>query len=73
VEEAGALAGSREDILLRNLPLVRRVVHRLAARKPPHINSTIVSWASSACSTRSPHDPKKEASFATHPAPHPRD
>src|SRR5204863_6432744 len=33
----GPLAGSREDVLHRHLPLVRRVVQRLAARKPPHI------------------------------------
>ena len=29
------LEGDREDILRRYLPLVRRVVQRLAVRKPP--------------------------------------
>jgi MinD-like ATPase involved in chromosome partitioning or flagellar assembly len=32
-----AAAGNREEILRRYLPLVRRVVQRLAVRKPPHI------------------------------------
>src|SRR5947207_7282438 len=41
----GPVAGSRDEVLRRHLPLVRRVVQRLAARKPPHIElDDLVSW-----------------------------
>ena len=68
-EEAySPLAGSREDVLRRHLPLVRRVVQRLAARKPPHIElDDLVSWGIvGLLDAISKYDPKKEASFPTY-------
>jgi RNA polymerase sigma factor for flagellar operon FliA len=60
--------GSREDILRRHLPLVRRVVQRLAARKPPHIElDDLVSWGIvGLLDAITKYDPKKEASFSTY-------
>jgi len=52
----GPLAGSRDEVLRRHLPLVRRVVQRLAARKPPHIELDDLGK----------YDPRKEASFSTY-------
>src|SRR5213596_3773175 len=64
----GPLAGSRDEVLRRHLPLVRRVVQRLAARKPPHIeNGDLVSWGIvGLLDAIGKYDPKKEASFATY-------
>jgi RNA polymerase sigma factor FliA len=64
----GPLAGSREDVLRRHLPLVRRVVQRLAARKPPHIElDDLVSWGIvGLLDAIGKYDPKKEASFSTY-------
>jgi RNA polymerase sigma factor for flagellar operon FliA len=63
-----AVAGSREDVLRRHLPLVRRVVQRVAARKPPHIEvDDLVSWGIvGLLDAISKYDPKKEASFSTY-------
>jgi RNA polymerase sigma factor for flagellar operon FliA len=63
-----ALGGSREEVLRRHLPLVRRVVQRLAARKPPHIEfDDLVSWGIvGLLDAIGKYDPKKEASFATY-------
>jgi RNA polymerase sigma factor for flagellar operon FliA len=63
-----ALAGDRDEILRRHLPLVRRVVQRLAARKPPHIElDDLVSWGIvGLLDAIGKYDPKKEASFATY-------
>src|SRR5207249_7597360 len=62
------LDGSREEVLRRHLPLVRRVVQRLAARKPPHIeNGDLVSWGIvGLLDAIGKYDPKKAASFATY-------
>ena len=62
------LAGSREEVLRRHLPLVRRVVQRLAVRKPPHIDlDDLVSWGIvGLLDAMSKYDPRKEASFATY-------
>jgi RNA polymerase sigma factor for flagellar operon FliA len=60
--------GSREEILRRHLPLVRRVVQRLAARKPPHIElEDLVSWGIvGLLDAIGKYDPKKEAAFCTY-------
>jgi RNA polymerase sigma factor for flagellar operon FliA len=62
------LVGSREEVLRRHLPLVRRVVQRLAARKPPHIElDDLVSWGIvGLLDAIGKYDPRKEASFATY-------
>src|SRR5437867_6430955 len=62
------LDGTREEVLRRHLPLVRRVVQRLAARKPPHIDfDDLVSWGIvGLLDAIGKYDPKKEASFATY-------
>jgi RNA polymerase sigma factor FliA len=62
------LGGNREDVLRRHLPLVRRVVQRLAARKPPHIElDDLVSWGIvGLLDAIGKYDPKKEASFSTY-------
>src|SRR6266705_705579 len=62
------LDGSRDEVLRRHLPLVRRVVQRLAARKPPHIeNGDLVSWGIvGLLDAIGKYDPKKAASFATY-------
>jgi len=64
----GPLAGNREEVLRRHLPLVRRVVQRLAARKPPHIElDDLVSWGIvGLLDAIGKYDPKKEASFSTY-------
>jgi RNA polymerase sigma factor for flagellar operon FliA len=63
-----SLTGNREEVLRRHLPLVRRVVQRLAARKPPHIElDDLVSWGIvGLLDAITKYDPKKEASFATY-------
>ncbi len=62
------LAGNRDEVLRRHLPLVRRVVQRLAARKPPHIEiDDLVSWGIvGLLDAMTKYDPKKEASFPTY-------
>src|SRR3989454_10822559 len=62
------LDGTREEILRRHLPLVRRVVQRLAARKPPHIETDdLVSWGIvGLLDAIAKYDAKKEASFPTY-------
>src|SRR5437763_9745170 len=62
------LDGTREEILRRHLPLVRRVVQRLAARKPPHIETDdLVSWGIvGLLDAIAKYDAKKEASFSTY-------
>src|SRR5215831_14915044 len=62
------LAGNREEILRQYLPLVRRVVQRLAARKPPHIDlDDLVSWGIvGLLDAIGKYDPRKEAMFATY-------
>src|SRR5712691_794877 len=62
------LDGNREEILRRHLPLVRRVVQRLAARKPPHIETDdLVSWGIvGLLDAIAKYDAKKEASFPTY-------
>jgi RNA polymerase sigma factor for flagellar operon FliA len=62
------LEGSREELLREHLPLVRRVVQRLAARKPPHIDlDDLVSWGIvGLLDAINKYDPKKEASFSTY-------
>src|SRR5262245_46240703 len=60
--------GNREDVLRRYLPLVRRVVQRLAVRKPPHIElDDLVSWGIvGLLDAIEKYDPKKEALFSTY-------
>lgn len=67
-ESYAPLAGDREELLRHHLPLVRRVVQRLAARKPPHIElDDLVSWGIvGLLDAIGKYDPKKEASFATY-------
>ncbi len=62
------LTGDREEILRRYLPLVRRVVQRLAVRKPPHIElDDLVSWGIvGLLDAIEKYDPKKEALFSTY-------
>jgi RNA polymerase sigma factor for flagellar operon FliA len=64
----GALEGDREELLRRYLPLVRRVVQRLAVRKPPHIEiDDLVSWGIvGLLDAIEKYDPKKEALFSTY-------
>src|SRR5262252_5794394 len=63
-----ALDGTRDEVLRQYLPLVRRVVQRLAARKPPHIElDDLVSWGIvGLLDAISKYDPSKEASFSTY-------
>jgi RNA polymerase sigma factor FliA len=60
--------GNRDEVLRRHLPLVRRVVQRLAARKPPHIEiDDLVSWGIvGLLDAITKYDPRKEASFSTY-------
>ena len=62
------LDGSRDEVLRRHLPLVRRVVQRLAARKPPHIETDdLVSWGIvGLLDAIAKYESKKEASFSTY-------
>ncbi|HZP41925.1 MAG TPA: FliA/WhiG family RNA polymerase sigma factor [Candidatus Binatia bacterium] len=62
------VVGNREEVLRRHLPLVRRVVQRLAARKPPHIElDDLVSWGIvGLLDAMTKYDPRKEASFSTY-------
>src|SRR2546428_1955551 len=62
------LDGSRDEVLRRHLPLVRRVVQRLAARKPPHIETDdLVSWGIvGLLDAIVKYDAKKEAAFSTY-------
>lgn len=63
-----ALGGTRDEVLRQYLPLVRRVVQRLAARKPPHIElDDLVSWGIvGLLDAIGKYDPKKEALFSTY-------
>jgi RNA polymerase sigma factor for flagellar operon FliA len=63
-----ALQGERDEILRRYLPLVRRVVQRLAIRKPPHIElDDLVSWGIvGLLDAIEKYDPAKEALFSTY-------
>lgn len=63
-----ALEGDREAILRRHLPLVRRVVQRLASRKPPHIDvDDLMSWGIvGLLDAIDKYDPTKEALFSTY-------
>ena len=63
-----SLAPDREEVLRQYLPLVRRVVQRLAARKPPHIElDDLVSWGIvGLLDAIGKYDPKKEALFSTY-------
>jgi RNA polymerase sigma factor for flagellar operon FliA len=67
-ESYTSLQGDREDILRRYLPLVRRVVQRLAVRKPPHIElDDLVSWGIvGLLDAIEKYDPRKEALFSTY-------
>jgi RNA polymerase sigma factor for flagellar operon FliA len=58
----------REEVLRRYLPLVRRVVQRVAARKPPHIDlEDLVSWGIvGLLDAMQKYDPRKEALFSTY-------
>src|SRR5207245_8997236 len=62
------LVGDSEEVLRRHLPLVRRVVQRLAARKPPHIElDDLVSWGIvGLLDAIGKYNPKKEADFSTY-------
>src|SRR6185503_15757369 len=62
------LRGDREEVLRRHLPLVRRVVQRLAVRKPPHIEiDDLVSWGIvGLLDAIAKYDPRKEALFSTY-------
>src|SRR2546430_7646195 len=65
---SASVAGSQEEVLRRHLPLVRRVVQRLATRKPPHIElDDLVSWGIvGLLDAIGKYDPRKEASFSTY-------
>lgn len=62
------LEGDREELLRRYMPLVRRVVQRLASRKPPHIElDDLVSWGIvGLLDAMAKYDPAKEALFSTY-------
>src|SRR5262249_3111892 len=62
------LQGERDEILRRYLPPVRRVVQRLAIRKPPHIElDDLVSWGIvGLLDAIEKYDPAKEALFSTY-------
>src|SRR5947207_5026101 len=62
------LDGSRDEVLRRHLPRVRRGVQRLAARKPPHIETDdLVSWGIvGLLDAIVKYDSKKEAAFSTY-------
>jgi RNA polymerase sigma factor for flagellar operon FliA len=63
-----ALPPNRDEVLRQYLPLVRRVVQRLAARKPPHIElDDLVSWGIvGLLDAIGKYDPAKEALFSTY-------
>src|SRR5215831_8772574 len=63
-----AHGGTRDEVLRQYLPLVRRVVQRLAVRKPPHIElDDLVSWGIvGLLDAIGKYDPKKEAQFSTY-------
>jgi RNA polymerase sigma factor for flagellar operon FliA len=63
-----ALPPNRDEVLRQYLPLVRRVVQRLAARKPPHIElDDLVSWGIvGLLDAIGKYDPGKEALFSTY-------
>ena len=67
-ESYRTLEGDREEVLRRYLPLVRRVVQRLAVRKPPHIElDDLVSWGIvGLLDAIEKYNPKKEALFSTY-------
>jgi len=67
-EAARRLAGNRAEAGTPCLPLVRRVVQWLAARKPPHIETDdLVSWGIvGLLDAIVKYDSKKEASFSTY-------
>jgi RNA polymerase sigma factor FliA len=67
-ERYAALEGDRETVLRRHLPLVRRVVQRLASRKPPHIDlDDLMSWGIvGLLDAIDKYDPAKEALFSTY-------
>jgi len=62
------LNGNREEQLRHHLPLVHRVVQRLAARKPPHVElDDLVSWGIvGLLDAIGKYDPHKEAAFSTY-------
>jgi len=62
------LQGDREELLRRYMPLVRRVVQRLASRKPPHIElDDLISWGIvGLLDAMGKYDPRKEALFSTY-------
>lgn len=62
------LGGNQEELVRTYLPLVRRVVQRLALRKPPHIElDDLVSWGIvGLLDAVKKYDPRKEASFSTY-------
>lgn len=67
-ERYAPLEGDREAVLRRHLPLVRRVVQRLASRKPPHIDvDDLMSWGIvGLLDAIDKYDPTKEALFSTY-------
>jgi len=62
------LDGTRDELLVRHLPLVHRVVQRLAVRKPPHIElDDLVAWGIvGLLDAIGKYDPAKEAAFSTY-------
>ena len=60
--------GAAEEQLRRHLPLVHRVVQRLAARKPPHVEvDDLVSWGIvGLLDALGKYDARKEAAFSTY-------
>ena len=67
-EAYAPLDGDREELLRRHMPLVRRVVQRLASRKPPHIElDDLISWGIvGLLDAMEKYDPGKEALFSTY-------
>src|SRR5262245_66006770 len=62
------LKGNREEQLRRHLPLVHRIVQRLAARKPPHVElDDLISWGIvGLLDALGKYDPRKEAAFSNY-------
>ena len=65
---APAISGPPDEAIRAYLPLVRRVVQRLAVRKPPHVElDELVSWGiEGLLDAFKKYDARKQAAFATY-------
>jgi RNA polymerase sigma factor for flagellar operon FliA len=65
---APPISGPPDEVIRAYLPLVRRVVQRLAVRKPPHVElDELVSWGiEGLLDAFKKYDARKQAAFATY-------